>query len=73
MASINTAKFRKEHPASWNEVWRIIKAEAPDYAEGLQDPFFKECIEMFDAEIELELADLPERARALIPASVITN
>lgn len=73
MPYINTAKFRQHHPASWNEVWRIIKADKPDYADFLSNPFFKVCIESFDSSIDLRIEDLPARALPLIPPELITQ
>jgi len=73
MAWVKIGTLRKLHPATWNEVWRIIKADAPDYAEGLRDPLLQELISHFDAtEFDLRLEDIPERARALIPQHLIT-
>lgn len=73
MQYVNTTALRANHPAVWNDVWRIIKADAPDYANALGDPFFKQCITQFSATVELPLDDIPPRARQLIPADVITT
>jgi len=72
MAWVNTERLRTQHPATWNEVWRIIKTDAPAYAEGLKDPLLQEFITHFDATIHLNLEEIPERARALIPQHLIT-
>ena len=73
MKYVNTTALRANHPAVWNDVWRIIKADAPDYAAALSDPFFQQCKSKFGASIDLPLDDIPPRARQIIPADVITN
>lgn len=70
---VDTAKFREKHPASWNEVWRITKADAPAFANFMRDPFFRECIGTFGATVDLPFDDFPEQARKLIPQDVITH
>ncbi len=70
---IDTARFRQIDPDGWNEVWRIIKADRPDYAAFLHDPFIQECIAAFDATVRLPLDHIPQRAHQLIPQDVIIN
>jgi hypothetical protein len=73
MQYVDTSALRERHPTVWNDVWRIIKTDAPNYADALGDPFFKQCITKFAARVELPLDDIPPRARPLIPADVITT
>jgi hypothetical protein len=70
---VDIAKLRAAAPKAWNDVWRIIKTDAPDFAAFMRDPFLAECIEHFDATIQFPLNDFPERARSLIPPAAIIN
>lgn len=70
MKRVNVTAMRNQHPKNWNDVWRIIKRDAPTFAQGLADPFYKECVAR-GASIELQLNDIPAAAHSLIPQDVI--
>jgi len=73
MRHVNITALRNQMPENWNLLWRAIKAEKPAYAEDLQDPFFGQCVEMFDASISLPMRDIPQSAHHLIPDTYITH
>lgn len=40
---------------AWNLTWRCLKRSRPALAELIQDPFVKDMIKAFDAELKIEL------------------